>query len=105
MGVQLAKAMGLRPIGIDGGEAKRDLCMKLGCEAFIDFTTTKDVAGEVLKLTGGKGAHGVFVTAGSKRAYESAPGMCRTGGRVMCIGLRKCNPRCFVGLAWARDGG
>lgn len=92
MGIQLAKAMGLRPIGIDGGDAKRDLCLSLGCEAFIDFTKVKEyeggVVGEVLRLTGGNGAHGVFVTAGSKQAYESAPGMCRTGGRVMCIGLR-----------------
>lgn len=37
-GVQYAKAMGMRVIAIDGGDAKRELCMKLGAEAFIDFT-------------------------------------------------------------------
>ena len=89
MGVQLAKAMGFRVIGIDAGQAKRELCEKLGCEAFIDFLETKNVEEEVVKLTDGRGAHGVFVTAGSMEAYKSAPRMVRVGGRVMCIGLRR----------------
>jgi len=58
-GVQLAKAMGMRPIVIDGGEAKEKLSMEMGAEAFIDFTKTKDVAEEVKRIAGGVGAHGV----------------------------------------------
>jgi alcohol dehydrogenase, propanol-preferring len=87
MGVQLAKAMGFRVIGIDGGDEKHQLCEKLGCEAFIDFTKVEDVATEVMRITG-RGAHGVFVTAGSPAAYMSAPGMLGIGGKLMCIGLR-----------------
>lgn len=91
MGVQIAKSMGMRVIVIDGGSEKRDLAInKLGAEHFVDFTEVKDVAAEVIRLTGGKGAHGVFVTAGNKSAYESAPKMVRVGGRVMCVGLREC---------------
>lgn len=56
-GVQYAKAMGMRVIAIDGGDAKRDLCKKLGAEHFIDYTTTKDIPAEVMKLTQ-YGAHG-----------------------------------------------
>lgn len=89
MGVQMAKAMGMRVIGVDTGAAKRELCKNLGCEAFVDFMEVKSVAGEVMALTGGKGAHGVFVTAGTPEAYQSASSMVRVGGRVMCIGLRK----------------
>jgi propanol-preferring alcohol dehydrogenase len=89
MGVQLAKAMGMRVVGVDGGEDKKALCMKLGCEAFVDFTKVKDVAEEVVKICDGKGAHGIFVTATSGSAYASAPLMARIGGRIMCIGLRK----------------
>lgn len=89
MGVQLAKAMGMRVVGVDGGDDKRDLCLKLGCEAFVDFTQVKDVAAEVVKICDGKGAHGVFVTATSAGAYASAPLMTRISGKVMCIGLRK----------------
>lgn len=91
MGVQLAKAMGLRVVGVDGGDDKRDLCMRLGCEAFVDFTKVEDVVAEVTKICDGKGAHGVFVTATSAAAYQGAPMMCRIGGIVMCIGIRKCS--------------
>ena len=66
--------MGMRVIAIDGGDAKRDLCKKLGAEVFIDFTQTKDIAAEVMKATGGYGAHGVLETAATKEAYASAPG-------------------------------
>lgn len=55
--VQYAKAMGMRVIAIDGGDAKRDMCKQLGAEEYIDFTTTKDIAAEVMKITG-FGAHG-----------------------------------------------
>lgn len=95
MGVQLAKAMGFRVIGIDGGDEKRTLCLKLGCEEFIDFTKIDDVAGEVLRITR-HGAQGVFVTAGSVAAYKSAPAMLGIGGKLMCIGLRESPPCSFV---------
>ena len=70
MGVQLAKAMGFRVIGIDGGDEKRDLCYKLGCEAFVDFLKVKNLQEEIIRITDGKGAHGVFVTAGTAAAYK-----------------------------------
>jgi len=89
MGVQIAKAMGMRVIAIDGGAEKRTLCQSLGAEEFIDFTEVESVEAEVLRITGGKGAHGVFVTAGSAAAYKSAPMMVRVGGKVMCVGLRR----------------
>jgi len=88
MGIQLAKAMGLKAIAIDAGENKRELCYKCGADSFIDFTEVKDTTEEVMRITG-KGAHGVFVTAGSAAAYKSAPKMLRVGGKVMCIGLRE----------------
>lgn len=89
MGVQIARAMGLRVVGIDGGNEKRELCMGLGCEAFVDFTTTKDVVADVVAVTDGKGAHGVIVTASSGSAYDVSTKMLRVGGLVMCVGLRK----------------
>lgn len=87
-GVQLAKAMGLRPIVIDAGAAKKDLCMQVGAEAFVDFKEAKNVTAEVIKIADGIGAHGVFVTAPS--AYTDAIGLVgdRIGAKVMCIGLR-----------------
>jgi len=62
-GVQIAKAMGMRPIVIDGGDQKAKLAKEMGAEEFIDFTKVKDVAAEVKKVADGIGAHGCIVTA------------------------------------------
>lgn len=86
--VQYARAMGMRVIAIDGGDAKRDLCKKLGAEVFIDYTNTGDIQAEVMKLTG-YGAHGVIVTAATKEAYAAAPGLLRPNGTVVVVGLPK----------------
>ncbi|PGH06103.1 hypothetical protein AJ79_06637 [Helicocarpus griseus UAMH5409] len=95
-GVQLARAMGMRPIAIDTGEAKRKLCLEMGAEHFVDFRETKDVVAEVVRLTDGLGAHGVFVTA--PQAYKDAVALTgrRVKSKVMCIGLPPAGS-CFLG--------
>lgn len=80
--------MGMRVIAIDGGDAKRDLCLKLGAEKFVDFTTTKDIAEEITKITA-YGAHGVIVFSATKAGYEQAPHLLRPGGTMVCVGLPK----------------
>lgn len=86
-GVQLARAMGMRPVVVDTGDAKRALALDKGAEAFVDFRETKDVAQAVIDAADGIGAHGVFVTA--PQAYTSAISYVgnRVGAVVMCIGL------------------
>jgi len=63
--VQLAAAMGLRLVVVDTGEEK-----KLSAEEFIDFKEVSDVPAEVVKVTNGIGAHGVFVTV--PQSYDRA---------------------------------
>jgi len=87
LALQYAKAMGMRVIAVDGGQQKRDMCMKLGAEEFIDFTTEKDIPAKVMQITGGLGAHGVIVTAASRASYESAPNFLRPGGTMVAVGL------------------
>jgi len=86
-GIQLARAMGMRPIAIDGGEAKKKLCLAMGAEAFVDFRDTKDVAAKVVEIADGVGAHGVLVTA--YQAYKDAMNFVgnRKGAKIMCIAL------------------
>ena len=86
-GVQLAKAMGMRPIVVDAGDSKRELALKMGAEAFVDFREEADPAAAVIKIADGVGAHGVFVTAPA--AYKSAISYTgeRVGAVVMCIGI------------------
>jgi NADPH-dependent curcumin reductase CurA len=59
------QSMGMWVIAVDGGDEKRDLCKRLGAEAFIDFTTTKDIIAEIMRITTYR-AHGVLVTAATK---------------------------------------
>ena len=86
-GVQIARAMGLRPIVVDSGADKRRLALEMGAEHFVDFRETESAAEEVKRIADGIGAHGVFVTAPA--AYGGAMDMVgdRVGGAVMCIGL------------------
>jgi len=64
-GVQLASAIGLRPIVVDTGAERRKLALELGAEHFVDFKEVKDPIEEVVALTEG-GAHACFVTGESR---------------------------------------
>jgi propanol-preferring alcohol dehydrogenase len=88
-GVQLAKAMGFRPIVLDTGTEKRDMCLKYKAEHFVDFKEVSGIAAEVVRLIDGISAHGVFVLA--PRAYKMAISLVgkRIGATVMCIGILK----------------
>ncbi|OQV03712.1 Alcohol dehydrogenase GroES-like domain-containing protein [Cladophialophora immunda] len=85
-GVQLASAMGIRPIVVDTGDERKKLALHLGAEHFVDFKEEADPVKKVLELTGG-GAHGVIVTA--VQSYPIALDYlgARAGGQVMCIGI------------------
>ena len=86
-GVQLAAAMGLRPIVVDTGAEKEKLALDMGAEAFVDFKKESDAAAKVVEHCDGVGAHGVFVTA--PPSYTAALGYLgmRAGAKIMCIGL------------------
>ncbi|EXJ69651.1 alcohol dehydrogenase [Cladophialophora psammophila CBS 110553] len=86
-GVQLAVAMGLKPIVVDTGDEKEKLAMSRGAKAFVDFKRVDDPVAEAIKIADGIGAHGVFVTAGN--SYPSAIPYTgtRVGAVVSCIGL------------------
>jgi len=86
LGIQYAKAMGMRVIAIDGGEEKGKLCKSLGAEEYLDFTAVKDMIAEVTRITT-YGAHAVIVFAASKESYGSAPNMLRPGGTVVAVGI------------------
>ncbi|KAJ9615638.1 hypothetical protein H2200_001713 [Cladophialophora chaetospira] len=102
-GVQIAAKRGYKVIAIDSGESKREMCLKLGATAFLDFKTDPvgtifgqfvdfakhelQVEDEVKRLTNGFGAHAIIVTAGSDAAYDQAFKLARNYGTVVCIGL------------------
>jgi propanol-preferring alcohol dehydrogenase len=87
LAVQYAKFMGRRVIAIDGGEEKRELCMRLGADKWIDFTKSEDIVADVKAATHGKGAHAALVTTASPSGYTQAIDYLRTGGHLMAVGL------------------
>ena len=86
LAIHYAKAMGMRVIAIDGGvEKKKKLCLELGAEQFINFTT-KDIPAEVTRITT-HGTHGVIVSAGSREDYAVVPQLLQPGGAVVAVGI------------------
>lgn len=78
--------MGLRVIAVDSGEDRRDLCLELGAERWIDFRETVDLAADINSITEG-GAHAALVTAGGSAAYDIAAAYLRPKEYLMVVGL------------------
>ncbi|MGJ5079584.1 alcohol dehydrogenase AdhP [Bradyrhizobium sp. HKCCYLS3013] len=83
--IQYAKAMGLKPIGLDIAEDKLKLALEAGAEHAVN-ALDKDAVERVIAITGG-GAHGVLVTAVSTPAFAQALHMVRRKGTVSLVGL------------------
>ncbi|KAF8746800.1 Mannitol-1-phosphate dehydrogenase, partial [Rhizoctonia solani] len=87
LAVQYAiNAFGLRVIAIDTGDNKKELCLKLGAENFIDFKKSGNVADEVKRITDGAGAHAVLVTSSATNGYEGVLDYLRPCGRLLALG-------------------
>ena len=84
LAVQYAKAMGLNVIAVDVDDAKLAFARTLGATFTINALTTDPVSA-VKKEIGG--AHGVLVTAVSRKAFAQAVGMVRRGGTMVLNGL------------------
>jgi propanol-preferring alcohol dehydrogenase len=85
LGIQYAKAMGLRVVAVDVSEEKLALGRALGADLAVD-ARSPDTVDVVVKHTGG-GAHGVLVTAVSVPAFGQALRMVRRKGTVSLVGL------------------
>jgi propanol-preferring alcohol dehydrogenase len=87
LGIQYAKSMGFRVLAIDGGQQKRSYCLRVGAEAYVDFTAEKNVPNAVMDLTQGRGAHAFLAVAGAAKAYQESFQMMAPFGTLVCIGI------------------
>lgn len=87
LAIQYARAMGYRVLAIDAGDAKREYCLSLQAEAYLDVTKEKDIAAAAMEVTEGQGASAVLVAAGSASAYQDAFGMLAPFGTLVCVGI------------------
>ncbi|KEP50361.1 cinnamyl-alcohol dehydrogenase [Rhizoctonia solani 123E] len=76
-------AFNLRVIAIDTGDNKKELCLKLGAEVFIDFKATT----EVKQVADGVGAHAVLVTSSAPDSYEGVVEYLRPLGTLLALGV------------------
>ncbi|KAI0726812.1 chaperonin 10-like protein [Fomitopsis betulina] len=86
MGVQYAKAFGHRVLAIDSGAEKRELCLAVGAEKFLDFKESTDLIADVKTLTDPLGAHVALITTHAGSAYVQAGFYVRAHGTVLCLG-------------------
>lgn len=70
---------------LDTGEDKKDFCLKLGAEKWIDFKETKDIVQEVVDVTDGLGAHAAIVAAASVNISIIVSGLSLNLSLVECI--------------------
>lgn len=103
--VQYAVAMGMRVIGIDAGEEKRQATLRLGATAFVDYRVEKDVTSKVLEVTGGSGAKAVLVLAPVEATYNESLRYVAYQGCIVCVGIPHEDVRMAVppGLLMHRD--
>merc|ERR1712108_87476 len=68
---------------------KKKLCTgELGAEAFVDFSTSKNLVADVQKATpDGLGPHVVILVAVNEKPFQQAAEYVRPRGTVVCIGL------------------
>ncbi|KAI5965463.1 ADH1 [Candida theae] len=86
LAIQYARALGLRVVGIDGGGEKGKFVKSLGAEAYVDFTKSKDIAKDIVAITGG-GAHAALNVSSSEQAIQKSVEYVRPNGTVILIGL------------------
>ncbi len=86
MAIQYAKAMGLRPIGVDLQDEKCELALKSGAEYAFNSAKDSKFIEKIIEVTGG-GVHAVVNTSVHPSAAEQGMDMLRRGGRQVLVGL------------------
>ncbi len=85
LAVQYAKVMGMHVVAVDIAAEKLALARSLGAELAVDGREP-DAAAAIRKATGG-GAHGVLVTAVSRKAFALGADLLRRRGTMALVGL------------------
>lgn len=83
--IEVARVLGLRPIGIVSSAGKAERALSSGAEAVIDLSS-QDVRAETLRLTDGAGADVAFDTVGGSLLRGMLNAVCRRG-TVISIGF------------------
>ncbi|OTA92558.1 hypothetical protein M434DRAFT_74421 [Hypoxylon sp. CO27-5] len=84
LGVQFARAMGVRVVGVDARDEGLRLSKEAGADVILDARMGRaQVVGEVQRVTGGEGAHAAIVLADAEGATALAAAVTRMHGTVV----------------------
>ncbi|PGH26441.1 hypothetical protein AJ80_01939 [Polytolypa hystricis UAMH7299] len=86
LGIQYAKAMGFKVLGIDINDDMLEMSTKAGADAVFNSRTNKNHVEEIKKLTGG-GVDAAAVFSNADAAYAGTIPVLRLGAVLMVIGL------------------
>ncbi|KAG9243945.1 hypothetical protein BJ878DRAFT_96790 [Calycina marina] len=86
LGIQYAKALGYKVIGIDLGEDQLQDAKACGADHTFNPMADKDYISKIKEITNG-GCHAAVNFTASKRAYESTPPLLRINGIMMVVGI------------------
>jgi propanol-preferring alcohol dehydrogenase len=97
MGIQYAKAMGHKVIGIDITDAALEEAKSCGADYTFNSMTEKDYKKKIMELTGG-GVHAAVNFTASKKSYDDCPAIIKIGQSIiMVVGIPQ-QPLEFNGL-------
>lgn len=86
LGIQFAKAMGLKVVGVDARDEGLSLSKEKGADLVVDARRAKsEVVEEVKKATGGHGVDATVNVSDAKTAAGTAAAITRMHGRVIQI--------------------
>jgi D-arabinose 1-dehydrogenase-like Zn-dependent alcohol dehydrogenase len=86
LGIQYAKAMGLKVVALDINDKMLDSAKETGADLVYNTMTNKDYIDELKAATGG-GAAAVAVFSAAQAAYDNAPKTLRINGVYMAVGI------------------
>ncbi|KAG6811714.1 hypothetical protein H0H92_006171 [Tricholoma furcatifolium] len=69
------------------GEAKKELCMKLGAEKWVDFKESTDLIKDVQAAADGFGPHAAVIVVGDARPFNQALMYLRMAGTLVAVGM------------------
>ena len=83
--VQVAKSRGARTIAAAGTDGRVEVATSLGAEFGVNYRR-QDLAREVMRITGGRGADVVFENIGDPALWPGAFNSLAPGGRLVTVG-------------------